>query len=255
MTRIKPLQKTFLQLTAAYASVFVVAINLHAFSEPSKDALFGNVVALNDAELDQQRGGMELPNGMDVRIGIELSTRVNGDVVLRSVLSSGESAAGQQVNVFTGGANAGNGPVVAINGAASFRINTGANSGVDTAQVRIEPTATGISITPNTSPNASVELMVVPVTQESGPVTTAFGNITLQRSSMGTTVSLVAPDLVIQHMIGTATGQLVANTANNRVIDNSTVFNVDIANASPALGSSLMQVNAAAIASARITDF
>ncbi len=247
--------KSMLKLTACYLLVFILALNINAFSDLPKEHPFGNVVALNDGELDEQRGGMALPNGMDVRIGVDLSTSINGNIVLRSVLTSGDAATGNQVNVYTGGAGGGSGPVVAINGAAAFRVNTVANNGTDTAQLRVEPTATGISIMPSVSPNSSVELMTVAVTQESGPVSTAHGNVTVQQHNTGTTVSLVAPDLVVQHMIGAATGQLIANTANNRVIDNSTIFNVDIVNASPVIGSSLMQINAAAIAAVRNIDF
>ena len=61
---------------------------------------FGNAARVDDAALDRMRGGFVLPNGMDINVGIQIDTRVDGQLVLRTVLTLGEQ--GQpNLSVFT----------------------------------------------------------------------------------------------------------------------------------------------------------
>lgn len=74
-------------------------------------------------------------------------------------------------------------------------------------------------------------LMAVTPTHASAaaPMATAFGDVSVQSTVGGPHVLLVGPDLQIRHMIGSAS-TLVANTANNRAIDTSTVVQIDLPN-------------------------
>lgn len=82
--------------------------------------VFGNATTLADDQLDQLRGGFTLPNGMDIAIGIDIQTTVNGALALRTMMTNlgtgvpvlfvGEGGA----SASAGGASASAGPEGAV---------------------------------------------------------------------------------------------------------------------------------------------
>lgn len=68
----------------------------------AKDMPFNGADAVDDGALDQMRGGIEMPNGLDVSIGIDIQTRVNGALVLRTTFST-ESPQIAVTHVYTDG--------------------------------------------------------------------------------------------------------------------------------------------------------
>ena len=198
-----------------------------------------------DPVLDAARGGIALPNGVAVSIGIDIQTRVNGVLVLHSIYASDGPSTG--VRVFTDGTA----PVRLAPDTQTVR--TPGVSGATTVQMGDTPT--GVVITPGTAvAPATVNLvsgpssiwvgaegqMEIPVTPNGPAVTSPPGAVTLRSDELGSVVTLDASTLQVRHLIGQATGVIVGNTANDRVIDTVSSVNVDLQGANlPLLGSLL----------------
>ena len=213
-------------------------------------ALPGAIVP--DVELARMRGGLLLPNGLDVSIGIDIQTRVNGLLALHTVYASEGAAAG--VRVFADGAN----PVPLA--PATRSITASATAGTPTLIVDRSPT--GTTIIPSTATPATTVNLVngdqstwlsgagqvqLPV-QSNGPaVATPNGNVSLASTSTGTVVTLQTPTLLVQQLLGQATGVVVANTADNQAIDTMSSVNVDLQGISPELLSSTFSAQRAAL--------
>ena len=210
----------------------------------------GPIVA--DAELARMRGGLLLPNGLDVSIGIDIQTRVNGLLALHTVYASQGPAAG--VRVFADGPN----PVPLA--PATQSVSAAATAGTPTLIVDRSPT--GTTIIPSTaSPATTVNLVngdpstwlsgagqtQIPVQANGAAVATPNGNVSLANTSTGTVVALQTPTLLVQQLIGQATGVVIANTGNNQMIDTVSSVNVDLQGLSPELLSSTFAAQRAAL--------
>jgi hypothetical protein len=181
-----------------------------------------------DNYLDQVRGGFALPNGMDVTVGIDIQTLVNGVLALRTVLT----AANQGVPVvFTGTGNTSSAP--AAQGGTSTTI-----PGVGAVRVVEGPASPA---------DAGVGEQRVELTPNGPAVSTPSGSIQLTQNGGGSVVSLTGNSLELSHMIGSATGSLVANTADNRSIDTVVTVNVDLQNSAIPVGNALLRLNSMAI--------
>ena len=185
-------------------------------------ATLHGAVPLPDQALAGMRGGILLPNGTNVVIGIALETRVDGIVALRTQFST--EVAG--VQVFSGGApNADSGTATPV------------TTGLSLPDIRI--VRTGIGTTIGMTPTVSIgQINVGSVATDSTgaplnldgnrSVATPFGTVQAMRTATGTVVQLTGPDLSIQQSIGQAIGTVVANRANNRIIDTITAVNIDL---------------------------
>lgn len=205
-----------------------------------------------DRQLASMRGGMRLPNGFDVSIGIDIQTRVDGVLVLHTLYASDGPITG--VRVYTDGKDGDRfapGTVVVTNPGMS---------GAPVIVTSRSPTGTTVSVTPQVG--SSVVNLVngpeatwvtaegqtqVPVTVNGGPVTTGPGTFMLTSNAGGTIATLDTGDLQISHLVGQATGAVIANTANDRVIDTVSSVNIDLANVSPLLSSSMFANEALAL--------
>lgn len=184
---------------------------------------FPNTASVYDADLDRMRGGFLLPNGMDIAIGIEIDTLVNGALALRTVLTVDQSST---LSIFSGGELAASGQDGG-NGASS------AVPGLPSIRVTQDPSAPP-------APGPGQEQLVI--TPNGPPVTTQWGAVQLQQDSNGAVVVLTGSALELRHMIGTLTGTLVANTANDRVIDTMVTVNVDLRNSAVPIGNSMIRL-------------
>jgi hypothetical protein len=213
-------------------------------------AIHGTIVS--DRELARMRGGVQLPNGLTVSIGIDIQTRVNGLLALHTVYASEGSAAG--VRVFADGAH----PVPQA--PTTQTVSAGATAGTPTLVVDRSPT--GTTIIPSTATPATTVNLVngdpstwlsgegqtqIPVQPNESAVPTPNGEVSLEKTTSGTVVSLQSPTLLVRQLVGQATGVVVANTANNQSIDTISSVNVDLQGLSPELLSGAFAAQRAAL--------
>ena len=197
-------------MTIASAGASAGGTAAHAEEAGAADrSPFAGAARLDEAELDRMRGGFLLPNGLDIALGLEIATLVNGEVALRTVLTLDQGSA---INVYTGGsapASGGDGPQVNLGSA------EGSGSGL----------GAGVPVTPN---GASIN--------------TPMGQISLEQGDRGSVVVLAGNALELRHMIGSITGAVVANTGNDRVIDTVVTVNLDMRNSDIPTTTSLVQL-------------
>lgn len=192
------------------------------------DALpFPKQQRVSDDELDRLRGGFVLPNGMDVSVGIDIETLVNGILALRTVLST---ANGGVPVVFTSSGNtpaatsSESVPSITIPGVGVIRVANGSAA----------PAAAGSEQQLTLTPNGAAQ-----------PIPS--GSVQLTKDDNGSTVSLHGESFEIRHMIGNFTGSLVANSANNISIDTVTTVNVDLKNSTVPIDNTMLRWEAVAI--------
>lgn len=209
-----------------------------------------------DPVLAGMRGGVQLPNGLTVSIGIDIQTRVNGLLVLHTIYASDGPIVG--VRVFTDGTD----PVRTAPD--TVTVVTPGSSGSPTVEVTRTPAGVtiipGLTASPQTvnlvSGPASTWVMAtgqaeVPVVANGPAVNAGPGAFSLATNDNGAIVTLDAPMLQIQHLVGQATGITVANTANDQLIDTVSSVNVDLQGASVPLLSSLLAADSLALEIAR----
>ncbi len=172
---------------------------------------------ISDAALDEMRGGFELPNGMDISIGIQIDTLVNGATVLRTLLMGND---GSMLQVFSGG------PASSVdmgNGGKGLSVHLVADA---------QSTGTG-----------ALDEQALALAPNGAAIVTDAGAVRLVQSNGQSTVLLDGNGLALQHMIGALTGALVANQASNRSIDTNFTVNLTIQNSAIPIGSMLMRLD------------
>lgn len=219
---------------------------------------FGDAAKVSDAELAGMRGGIRLPDGLEVQVGIDIATRVDGELALRTVLTS-ESPT---VRVFTGDPGSGSGAGGSGDGGATGQSVVPGSAGMvnaPTVQFSRDGAGTVIEWSAVALPQVAVttgrgdaatdapgqrELALTP----GGPaVQTALGAVRLVQDGRGTVADLQGANLLLQQYVGAATGVVVANTANDRAIDTVTTINVDLMNANPALANAALAIQQVAL--------
>lgn len=200
--------------------------------------------AVPDRVLAEMRGGILLDNGLNIAIGLDIQTRVDGLLLLHTVYASDGPTSG--LRVYTDGTS---GPRIAPG---TLTVNVpGGNGG---AAVSVDRSAAGTTISlDDPSESAQVNLVnaepgqwlnangqkLVPVSEGSPPVSEGPGTFNVAVQDRGTVVTLDTASLQIRHLIGQATGVVIANTANDRSIDTISSVNVELQGISPALLSGL----------------
>lgn len=210
-------------------TAITLALSLALAGPAAADLPFGGVVSIPEAALATMRGGILLSNGTNIAVGIALETRVDGVLALRTQYSTETPG----IQVFASGVtDAPAGGVVTVHAG---------NVNIAGSTIRIDRTAMGTTIT--TAPAIRVNQLRVSLGDAISPpadnatalalvpggaaVPTALGMVRIIPSAGGTLVELAGRDLAIQQVIGQATGVIVANTANDRVIDTITTVNID----------------------------
>lgn len=211
---------------------------------------------VSDQDLSTMRGGIMLPNGLVISLGVDIQTWVDGMLVLHTIYASDGPNAG--VRVYTGGTNAS--PPPSGTTQVSF-------PGADTpGNVVVSRSPTGTTIIPAAS-SSPVTLNIVsgapttwPAAQGETPVPVMVngpvvmqGPGTFRLSSDGGNLvsSLATSNLQIEHLVGQASGFVVANTANDRAIETVASVNVDLQGFSPALMTALFSANRVALDAVR----
>ena len=217
----RPQSLTWLAVTGIGLSCVIVPA---AHANP-----FGTAAAVSDEELGSLRGGFELPNGMDVTVGVQIDTRVNGDLALRTVLNIADPAE-SSLRVYAAPVQQGSSP---------------ANANPPPAQpasVNL-PTVSAPQVSVNVSGDSAGigGPTLLPILQ-GDQVQTALGTVQVERGGSGTVVVLKGPSLEVQHVTGGGTGVLIANTMNNRAIDTVATVNISLSNSAVPIGNVLLRV-------------
>lgn len=227
----------------AFAEAIVVTAPMRPYAAPR----------VPDAELRMMRGGLRLPNGLDVRIGIDIQTWVDGRLALHSIYASDGANAG--VRVFTDGTDA------RRTAPGTVGVTVPADDG--SPRVLFNRAGTGITVQPGVAGATPTTVNVlaaapsewldangenlVPVTLNGGAASSESGNVTLTSGDGGAVVTLETPTLKVQQLIGQATGIVIANTANNRMIDTVSSINVDLQGVPAGLLPSALMANRVAL--------
>ncbi|MDD1453255.1 hypothetical protein NHF48_023630 [Sphingomonas sp. H160509] len=211
-----------------------------------------------DTELATMRGGVLLPNGLNVAIGIDIQTRIDGVLALHTIYSSESPTSG--VRIYTDGTTS---PRTA---ATSQAVTTGGDNTGMTVLVSRSPT--GTTITPSAGGGAMTVNVVagptsgwldasgqtnVPVVANGPAISANAGAIALSINDQGTRVTFAGPSIEVQHLVGQATGVVIANTANDRTIDTVSSINVNLVGLPADLLGGTLMINriAAEVASRR----
>jgi hypothetical protein len=225
----------------------LIAATLAAAPPPggASDDPAGTPVRVPDRELATMRGGLMLPNGLNVAIGIDIQTRIDGALALHTIFSS--EAAG--LRVFTDGTTSPSEAPGTI---------TVATGDPDWPTVSVSRTPTGTTVTaPAAGAPAAVNIVSgpttgwldaagqtpVPVTANGPAVEASSGSIRLTSDDRGSQVQLVTPTTEIRHLVGQATGAVISNTANDRVIDTVSTVNVNLVGLPAGLMNGVLMVN------------
>jgi hypothetical protein len=195
---------------------------------------FERAPTVADGKLDQVRGGVLLPNGMDIGLGIAVDTRIDGHLVLSTVLTMDDVA---HLSVYTGGEMRGQTP-------ATMFLVPGPNG---PSLVRIAQDASSLPAGSGGQPIA-----VVP---NGAPVETQWGAVQLAQSDTQSTVLLAGEGVELRHMIGTVTGALVANTGSNRVIDTMVTIDLDIRHSAIPTGAMMLRLDSVLAGAAARGDY
>ena len=201
-----------------------------------------------DQELATMRGGVLLPNGLNVAVGIDIQTRIDGVLALHTIYTSEQPNPG--IRVFTDGTNS---PATAPT---TTTVITGGSGMIPTVSVGRSPTGTTIVASSSSAPmtvnvvsgptsgwlDAAGQTMV-PVVANGPAVAASSGVISLANDDRGARVTLVTPSVQVDHLVGQATGAVVFNTASNRVIDTVSSVNVDLVGIPAGLSGGILMVN------------
>ena len=194
------------------------AILLFAVIVP--DSPTWGVAPLPDRDLASMRGGILLPNGLDIAIGIDIQTRINGVLALHTVYSS-EANAG--IHVYTDGTTsprtAPGSTVVTTGGTLPTNVDA-ARSPTGTTVVAAtssQPTTINVVAGPTSTWLTGAGENNVAVVSNGPPVAASSGAISLTEDANGARVTLFTPNIEVQHLVGMATGAVISNTANTRL--------------------------------------
>lgn len=179
-----------------------------------------------DAELAAQRGGFELPNGIDVALTVQTQTSLNGAIVLRTVFRADHGPATLTVYAPRPGE-----PVAAARGAPGAGAAVTPTITYDSRSgLQVTPGATTLAVaTGGASANEAGLIQVA-----SGAVTDN-GIVTQSVHGGVQATELRADDLTITHLAGSALGSAILNSGSDRAIDTQTTVGIDLQNAGPTL--------------------
>jgi hypothetical protein len=203
---------------------------------------------ITEAELSNMRGGFSLPGGLEATMAVRTETSVDGGLLLRSVYLVDRGAPSLQLfaprtgEAVRGQSAATASPDRALQG--SVRINFDRQNGVSISRQMAMPAA---SVTVGASAPKPTSDSLQALDLSDGPVDTPGGRVSVSQSDTGVRSRLEGDGIDATHLFGNAFGAVVANTANNRVIDSSTTITLDLRGATPLnLGSAMLRAEAVA---------
>lgn len=208
---------------------------------------------LTDVELAGITGKFLLPNGVELALAITSDTVVNGQAVLRTVLTLDQ---GQQIQVFgRGGENAATAyrSAAATQPVSSVAVSFDRHSGIQSiVPVQVAAGGSAVSVNAQGQDAASLGLVLLPVAAGGPAVATADGLVSLSAIRGGTQVTLAGDQFGVAHLLGSTVATALVNSGNDRTFDTVTNVAVDLRNALPyQLGSAAMRVDTLALEATR----
>lgn len=203
---------------------------------------------LSDPELATLRGGIRLPNGIDLALTVQTQTAINGAVVLQTVYAVDKGPAQMTVYAAPQGSTApapAAGEARAAPAAMTPVISYDARTGLSVTQgFRGMPLAVGTGSSAGSLKLADGLERVDPGAK---PVT-ASGIVSADSAGLLQTVTLTGKDFTVAHLAGAAFGSAVANSGSDRTIDTITSISLDFGSAGPdVLGSAMLRVENVAL--------
>lgn len=222
----------------------ILSLMASAMTPTLTDPLFSSP-KVPDAVLAEQRGGIRLPNGIDVALSVETRTALDGAIVLQTVVKIEDGP--PVVTVYT----AEEGELVELPARNVVSVRETATviydrqNGIQIISPRQNPVVSISSSGSNTSAEIPSGLKAVDITN---PVQVGNGILSAIGEGARTGVELRSSDLQIVHLTGNAFGSVIANSGSNRIIDTQTTIGIDLHNAGPyVLGSLIFRVENIAI--------
>lgn len=187
---------------------------------------------LTDPELARVTGKFMLPNGASIAMSVTSDTLVNGQLVLRSVLTVDQAAS---LKVYAGGDGMAAAPsrpaVAAAPVPSSVTVLFDRQSGMRTVTPNFAAAPTIAVGTGGAAAAAGAGLTALPLAPGGPAVATSAGLVSLAPS--GASVMLSGDRIDVTHLMGPAIATAVANSANDRTIDTVTSIDIDLARVTP----------------------
>lgn len=202
---------------------------------------------LSDEELAQVTGKFILPNGVELALTVTSDTVVNGQLILRTVLSVDQKS---ELTVFgrnqatPAASYSGNGGSATM-APGGVVITLDRQSGIQT----ITPTfavlrGSTVTIGSEMQSPQSLGLTALPLAAGGPAIQTADGSVSLQAVSGGSLVTLSGDQLAVSNLVGQSIATAIANSANDRTIDTVTNIAIDARDITPyQLGSAQLRVD------------
>ena len=202
-----------------------------------------------DSVLATQRGGLRLPNGIDLALAVQTQTAVNGAVVLQTVYAVDQGPA--TLTVYAPA----NGSVVPVENSGQPSVSAAPMTPIVSYDPRTGlsvtqgysgmPVSVGVSKVQSGTPSIPTGLVVV---DQAGGQQTSAGAVSLRSDGLLRTVTLTGSDFSVAHLAGAAFGSAIANSGSDRAIDTITSISIDLKNAGPdVLGSVFFRVEDVAL--------
>lgn len=244
-----------LNAAAAFAPVAGPPATIEPVPEPvaAQTAPPFGVAPVSDTDLKSQRGGIRLPNGIDVALSVQTQTAVDGHIVLRTVFTLDDGPA--QFSVFTPrpgeivkldiDRSQGGGPGTGPGTGTVTSVTYDAQNGIQISRMMQGPVVATTGIVDNGN---DVQAGLQDVTGRTA-VQTDNGLVRHRHVAGNRIADLTADDLTIAHFAGHAFGSAIANMGNDRTIDTHTVISIGLDNVNPQLiGSTMLRVEGLGIA-------
>lgn len=239
----------------ALTSLFLTTALLASAPAPAQTAA-ALPARLSDEDLARITGKFVLPNGVELALSVTSDTVVNGQLILRTVLTIDH---GTQLQVFGRGQQAPTAPYAGAGGGSAVSTPTGVTvaldrqSGLQTLTPTFSVTrAPGVTVGGAMQDPASLGLAALPVTPGGPAIATADGVVSLQAVRNGSQVIFNGDRLAVLNQVGQSIATAVVNSADNRTLDSVTNVAIDARNLAPyQIGMAQMKVDALAIDATR----
>lgn len=210
---------------------------------------------LTDAQLARLTGKFVLPNGVELALSVVSDTVVNGQLVLRTVLTVDR---GSQVQVFgregaaTGATYEGAAGGVQTVAPTGVTVTLDRRSGLQTVTPTYGVATPAVTVgAVQQQPDAS-GLSALPVVAGGAAVATADGTVSVAAVPSGTQVTLVGDQFSVANLVGRAVATALVNSGNDRTFDTVTNVGVDLRNIAPyQAGAAQMRIETLALDAAR----
>ncbi len=212
---------------------------------------------LTDAELAKVTGKFVLPNGVELALSVTSDTVVNGQLILRTVLTVDRSTqlqvfgrTGQESTVaYTGTAESDRAPMP-MGVVVEFDRKSGLQTVTPTFSVARGSTVTLGAV--SEEPQA-LGLAALPLLPGGPAISTADGVVSLAAAQNGSQqVTFVGDQLSVVNLVGQSIATALANTANDRTLDSVTNVAIDVRNLAPyQVGMAQLRIDALAVDATR----